>query len=380
MKRLAILTLATLAACASKNSGTPDAGTPDAGPPDGGPKVPPPLPSITLPGGAQLKPYDATRPGAPAPYGLDQSGDKVYVALGNQRSDFSVAGPGFLAAVVPSTGATTLIDLGGNDEKQCQNPGFVRAAAGMIYVSCGGDFATGAGTAVVEVDPTNEAVKRLVKVPTSPVGVAIGPAELWFGDATGDRVYSIDRGTFAVDPAPVSLHCPSSGTYKTVSDVMVIGGDLFALCSNDAGGVLNRLDAATGAIKSDVKVGPIATELAATGDGRIAVVNAGDNTLTLVTLGTGDAMTATTALTFSGKNDALQDVRARSHFLYTVQSATNTAQKIDLNGTGGAKVVAEASFGAGANTWNIFPLDDDQAIVTNLLKGNLEATQWVAVH
>ena len=360
MKRIAIAALASLAACGGKY------------------KAPPPQQSIALPDGSKLKPF--VKAGNPSPYGLDQSGDKVYVALGNQHDDFSIAGPGFLAAIVPSTGATTLIDLGGSDGKQCEDPGFVRAAAGKVYATCFGEFGSTTGAAIVEVDPAKLAVSHTVRVPTNPAGVAVAPAKIWFGDALHGKVYSIDRKSWAVDAAPVNVHCPSTGGYEaSVADVLVTGGDLFALCANDSGSILTRLDATTGAIKSDVKVGPIATGLAATGDGRIAVVNAGDNTLSLVSFGSNNSMTAATALTFSGKNDALQDVRARDNFLYTVESANNTAQKIDLNAKGGPRIVAEASFGDKANTWNILPLDDDQAIVTNLGTGTLAAAQWVVV-
>lgn len=342
-------------------------------------KAPPPQQTIALPTGAQLKPYDATKPGLASPFGIDQAGDKVYVALGNLDSQFAVAGPGFLAAVVPSTGATTLIDLGGSDGKKCQDPGFVRALAGKVYVTCSGNYATGGGSAIVEVDPATSAVTRSVTVPVSPAGVALAPAKIWFGDSGTGKVYSIDRVSLAVNTTPVALHCPASGTYQTVADVLVLNGDLFALCSNESGSVLNRLDAATGEIKSDVKAGPIATEMTATGDGRIAIVNAGDNTLSLISFGSGNTMTAATALTFSGKNDALQDVRARDNFLYTTESGNNTAQKIDLAAKGGPKIVAEASFGTNAGPWNILPLDDDQAIVTNLKSGTLAAAQWVQV-
>ena len=91
-----------------------------------------------LPTGAQLKPYDPAHPGNANPQGLAQVGDKVYATISNQYYDAAAqtvvnAGPGFLVGIVPSTGAQTLIDLGGSDEKQCQNPGFVRDSNGLLY-------------------------------------------------------------------------------------------------------------------------------------------------------------------------------------------------------------------------------------------------------
>ena len=50
----------------------------------------------------------------------------AYVTLGNYDATYAVRGPGLLAAVVPSTGKVTVIDLGGSDEKQCKEAGFVR--------------------------------------------------------------------------------------------------------------------------------------------------------------------------------------------------------------------------------------------------------------
>ena len=75
----------------------------------------------------------------------------------------------------------------------------------------------------------------------------------------------------------------------------------------------------------------------------------------------------------------LQDVRTRDNFLFTVASGSNSAQKIDLTAKGGPKIVAAASFGDGANPYNIFPLDDDQAIVTNRQTNSIAAAQWVVV-
>src|SRR6266550_2855229 len=89
-------------------------------------KAPPPLPSIALPPGSQLKPYDPAKPGLARPAGMADLNGKAWVALGNYDAGYTVRGPGFLASVVPNTGATTLVDLGGSDEQRCKNTGFVR--------------------------------------------------------------------------------------------------------------------------------------------------------------------------------------------------------------------------------------------------------------
>jgi hypothetical protein len=297
---------------------------------------------------------------------------KAWVALSNYDAGYTVRGPGFLAGVVPSTGATTLVNLGGGDGKACKDPLFVRAADSKLYVSCSGDFNDGSGTAIVEVDPVAATATRSVSTPTSPAGVAIGSTRIWFGDAYSGKVYAIDKASFTVVATPVSLSCPAAGSYKTTNDVAVIGGDLYAICSNAAGGILNRLDAQTGASKGTAEVGPIGAELTQTGDGRIAVISGADNKLRLVTVSS-TAMTVEVAYTFA-QVKALQDVRARNQFLFTVASGTNTVQKVDLSS--GAKLVAEVNVGAGANPWNILPLDDDQAIVSNQMTNTLVGVKW----
>ena len=339
-------------------------------------KAPPPVPSIPLPSGAQLKPYDANRPGLARPSGMAEYAGKAYVALGNYDLGYTVRGPGMLAAIVPSVGQPILIDLGGSDGKQCQSAGFVRAAGGKIYVTCSGDYSAGTGTAVVEVDPAVGAVSRRVSTPTSPVGVAVGIDKIWFGDAIAGKVYAIDRSSFTLSGGPVALHCPTTGNYTTTNDVAIIGGDLYAICSNSTAGVLTRLDASTGAIKGDAQVGPVAVEMAETGDGRIAIVSGTDNKLRLVTLGT---LAVEVGYKFSDTTATLQDVRARNQFLFTVASSSNTVQKIDLSAKGGPKLVAEANVGEGANPWNILPLDDDQAIVSNQMANTITAVNWKQV-
>jgi DNA-binding beta-propeller fold protein YncE len=372
MKRIAIFALA-LTACGGKY------------------KAPPAQASIALKTGADLKPYDAGKPGNAYPQGLAQVGDKVYASLSNQRIDPSsgypvIAGPGFLVGVVPSTGAQTLIDLGGSDGKQCQDPGFVRDSNGKLYAPCSGDF-SGAdnGRALVEVDPATAQVTRRAAIPSGlvPNGVAPGPTKIWMGDAFSLRVFSVDRATFvADDPAKaLALTCPQTPKtgFSYVADVAILYGDLYALCASDSAGVLFRFDAATGAAKGQVAVGPTPSELTATGDGRIAVINSANNTLSLVTINGATLTADNQALTFPSGTATLQDVRARDNYLYTVASASNSAQKIDLAAKGGPKIIQAASFPNGANPYNIFPLDDDQAIVTDRQTNAISAVQWVNV-
>jgi hypothetical protein len=348
-------------------------------------QAPPPVASIALPDGGQLKPYDPAKPGQPRPQGLAQAAGRVYVTLSNQRDTATLpenAGPGFLATFVPSTGTVTLIDLGGSDGHQCQNPGFVRASAdGRLYAPCSGNFSrTDTSRAIVEVDPLSNTVTRRAAIPVGrvPNGVAVTPTRIWTGDAFSTTVFSIDRSTLTADPtAPVPVDC-TKNNFSYVADVMTIGGDVYALCGSDVSGELYRLAPDTGAVKAHVTVGPNPTELAGLDDGRVVVVNAGDNTLSLVTPG-GTALSAQKILTFSSGTAALQDVRAFGRTLFTVASGSNTAQRIDLDAQGGPKVVAEANFGENSGPYNILPLDDTQAIVSNRGTNTIAAANWVTV-
>ena len=277
-------------------------------------QAPPPVASIALPEGGQLKPYDPAQPGSARPQGLAQAAGRVYVTLSNQREvgrSVINAGPGFLAAFVPSTGAITLIDLGGSDGMQCQNPGSVRTSAdGYLYANCSGNFSgTDAARAIVEVNPLSNTVTRRGVIPDGrvPNGVAASARKIWTGNAAlpgPPTVFSIDRTTFTADAtAPVLVDCQKS-IYSYVADVMTIGGDIYALCASDISGELYRLDPDTGAIKAHTTVGPIPTELAGLDDGRIVVVNAGDNTLTVVTP-TASGLDARIALTFASGTSIL---------------------------------------------------------------------------
>ncbi|TMA45214.1 MAG: hypothetical protein E6J82_02550 [Deltaproteobacteria bacterium] len=156
-----------------------------------------------------------------------------------------------------------------------------------------------------------------------------------------------------------------------MADLLVNGNDLFALCGADEG-YLVRLDPESGAVKGDkVLVGAQPTAMIVAGDGRLAVVNSVSGTLTMVTIGAQTMIAEVNFFSF-GKSAALQDVRARGQFLYTVASATNTVQKLDLSVKDPAKMlVAEVNTGDGSNPWNILPLDDDQAIVSNFIAGNI---------
>lgn len=371
MKPIAFTLAITLAACGGKY------------------QAPPAQKSIALPTGDQLKPYDPAHPGNANPQGLAQVGGKAYATISNQYFDAAAksvvnAGPGFLLGIVPSTGAQALIDLGGADGKQCQNPGFVRDSNGLLYAPCSGDFSgTDSGRALVEVDPGSARVTRRAVIPDFrvPNGVAPGAGKIWMGDAFSLQVFSVDRATFTADAAgALTLDCPQTPKtgFSYVADVLILYGDLYALCASDIAGTLFRFDASTGAPKGKVDVGPTPSELAATGDGRIAVINSGDNTLSLVTIGA--TLTANNkALTFPDGTSLLQDIRARDNFLFTVASGSNSAQKIDLAAKGGPRIVAAASFGDGANPYNILPLDDDQAIVTNRQTNSIAAAQWVVV-
>jgi hypothetical protein len=345
-------------------------------------KAPPAVPNIPLPSGADLKPWDPQHPGLARPMGIAQMNGKAYVALGNYDATYTPRGPGLLASFVPSTGQVSLIDLGGSGGKECLSAGWVRAGGDRLYVTCSGDFNTGTGTAVVEVDPAGQgSVPHRFATSTSPAGIAATSSRVWFGDAGAGLVYPLDRSTFTPAGAAVPIVCPAKG-YKTVNDLAIIQGDLYAICSNDVGGVLNRLDASTGASKGTADVGPIAVALAETGDGRIAIVSGADNKLRLVTV-SGNQLTVETAYTFSGQSATFQDVRALNEFVYTVSSARSTVQKLDTSTKNGVTLVDEQSVGSCDTSsgvcptpWNLLPLDDDQALVTNQGSSTIVAVKW----
>ena len=345
MKRIALFAVA-LSACGGKY------------------KAPPSVPSIAMPTGSDLKPFDATKPGLARPSSIMMFNGKAYVALGNYDAGYTVRGPGLLGVLEPTTGKLSTIDLGGTTGKRCLEPFWIRGDGGKLYVTCTGDaFVSGAGEALVEVDPATNAVTRSVPAPTSPSGLAITSSRIWFGDAFSGNVYAIDRASFTIVAGPLPIPCPS-GSYTTTSDVILVQGDVYAVCSNSTAGILSRLDPVTGKVKMQTDAGPIAAEFTETGDGRIAIVSGGDNKVRLVTIST-SALTTAVAYTFPSSTSTLQDIHARDQFLFTAASGSNTVQKLDLTKSDAQMFVGEANVGSGAAPFNIVPLDDDQALVAN---------------
>jgi hypothetical protein len=352
MKRIALVAL-VLAACG------------------GSYKAPPSVPSIALPSGAALLPFDPTKPGQARPAGMDAFSGKVYVALQNYDDSYIVRGPGLLGVMTPTTGHVDIINLGTADGSRCLYPFYVRDDGSKLYVSCTGDiFGTGKGSSLLEADPGTGNVTRSVKTAIGPSGFAITPGKIWFGDSQSGNVYALDRGTFTVTAGPLHIPCPSTGTFQTTNDVISVGGDLYAACSNSTGGILSRLDANTGAVKMQAQVGPNAAAFAQTGDGRIAVVSGTDNKLRLVSISSG-ALTVVEAYTFGSQTSVLNDVHARDNFLFTVATGSNTVQKLDLTKSGAQILVGEANVGTSASPYSILPLDDDQALVANQMSNTV---------
>jgi hypothetical protein len=331
----------------------------------GGKKAPPAITIVPMPSGAALKPFDPAQPSLARPSGMTVFGGRAYIALGNYDASYTPRGPGLLAVLDFATGDLSTIDLGGADGKRCLQPGWVRESGGKLYVACSGTYSPDSGEAIVEVDPATAKVTRMARPPAIPSGIAFTASRIWFGDAFSGSVYAIDRDTFAVVAGPLPIPCPVVGSYQTTNDVVLVQGDLYATCSNGDAGILSRLDASTGAVKMQVDAGPIAVEFTETGDGRIAIVSGGDNRLRLVTIGP-SALVVTEAYTFVGTS-AIQDVHARDQFLFTAASGSNTVQKLDLTKSGPQMLVGEANVGKNASPWNIVPLDDDHALVTNQL-------------
>ena len=352
----------------------------------GHPTRPPPQERIALP---KLKTFDGANDGEARPLYTAQLGGRVYATLSNARVSGmfpETAGPGFLAGIDPFGGTIDLIDLGGSDGHQCTNPGVVREDGGKLYVACSGDFSgTTPGRGIFEVDPGTRAVTHaLVTAPgVVPSGVAVTATKVWTGDSATPQLVSADRATFAAADGAGTAHpaiavpCPSTGKFAFVPYVGIVGGDLYALCATTEAGMLARFDAQTGQLKGSVAVGAQPTEFAPTADGRIAVVNSNDNTMTLVTPGA--TLTPQLALTFKSPTSTLQDVKTRGPFVFTVASGSNTVQKIDLAAAGGPKVVAEANTGLGSNPFNLEALDDDTVVVVNWATSDVVAPQLKTV-
>lgn len=335
----------------------------------GSSKAPPSVPSTAMPSGAQLLPYAAGSPGLARPTGMDLVNGRVYIALGNYDAAYVVRGPGLLASLDPTTGNTQVIDIGGTSGTQCQEPYTVRDSGGKIYATCSGytDYSAASpattGTAIVEVDPATNKLTRIVSLPTSPSGLAIASSRIWFGDAFSGAIYAIDRSSFSIVAGPISIPCPNTGTYQTTNDVILVQGDLYAACSNNTGGILSRLDSNTGTLKMQADSGPTAVAFTQTSDGRIAVISGADSKLRLVTIGS-SSLTTTEAYTYQG-TETMQDIKASGHYLFTTSSGTDTVQRLDLSKPQAQMLVGEASMGTGAVPYNILPLDDDQALVSN---------------
>ena len=340
-------------------------------------KAPAPLAATELPTGDKLKPWSASQPSKPWPQAMVQLGDKVYVALGNLSATdpyLPPAGPGMLVGLVPSTGAQTLIDLGGADGRQCSNPGSVKADGGKLYVSCGGPFGVATGRALIEVDPSGAgSVKRVATIPGdfAPGPVVVVGNRIWVGDGGSDRVLGFDRGTFTADAAPLSLNCGTSFPY--VPSMLGVGLDLYVLCAA-SDGYLVRLDATTGAAKGDkVLVGAQPVALAHTADGRIAVVNSTSGTLSMVTPGTTSMAVAQDVLKFQNSAD-LEDVRAFDQFLYIVSASTQTLIKVDASTAVPSirdEVNVNPSGEPNANPTRAEILDENTAVVSDSARGKV---------
>jgi len=356
--RRTVLLLAFAAACGSAHNARP------------------PLTKIPLPKGTALKPYDAANPGTPHPYNMVQLGDKLFVALGNLRSDYSVGGPGFLVGVVPSQGFTDVVDLGGADGHECQNSGAVRTDGTLLYVTCAGDFNGTGGRALVEVDPAAAKATRTRRLSDaqSPSGVAVTASKVWMGLSGSASLISVDRTSFALadgsdSQQAIELECPHK-IYAYVPDLLAVGSDLYALCSSDQAGVLFRLDPASGALRGQANVGATPTALAATPDGRVAVVCSGDNTLWVATPAQSGTITAQLAHTYANGTSTLQGVRSSARYVFTTASGSNTVQKIDVS-VSPAKVVAEATMDTGTAPWDVAPINDDEVVVSGSLSDDL---------
>lgn len=351
----------------------------------------PPLKKIALPSGAALRPWDPAKPTRAAPQVMAAGpGGSAFISLTNLDAGYQPGGPGMLVRLQPNTGAQVIIPLGGADDRGCTNSGILKNEGGMLLAVCAGGYGSAqAGRAVVEVDPVANVLKRTQPAPAGvqPSAVAVASHKVWVGTSAPTQVYSLDKTSFAIadgadaaHPA-IAVRCDTDAkpaAFAYLSDLLVVGGDLFALCGADDG-YLVRMDSSTGALKGDkVLVGAQPVALALTGDGRIAVSNSVSGTLTLVTIGPSSLTVARDAITL-GTTSGLQDLRARGNFLYTVTSFSNSVQKLDLAAKDPLKpVVSERPTGDNTGPYGILPLDDDQAIVTNNLTDEVAGINFKA--
>ena len=354
-------------------------------------QAPPPLKKTALPSGAALRPWDPAKPTRSAPQVIAAGpGGSAFISLTNLDKNYAPGGPGILVRLQPETGAQVIIPLGGADDRGCTNSGLVKNEGGMLLAACGGAFDSDpAGRAVVEVDPATNTLKRSQPAPAGlqPASLAVASNKVWVGTSAPTKVYSLAKTTFAlVDGADaahpaIAVRCDTDASpapYAYLADLLVVGGDLFALCGADDG-YLVRMDSSTGALKGDkVLVGAQPVAMVLTGDGRIAVSNSTSGTLSFVTIGASAMTVARDVVTF-GKTSGLQDVRARGNFLYTATSFSNTVEKLDLAAKDQTKlVVAERPTGDNSGPYSILPLDDDQAIVSNNLTGEVVGINYQA--
>jgi hypothetical protein len=346
-----------------------------------------PVSTIALPSGAALKPWDTTKVNMAYPAGMAAvSATQIYVALNNWGPGYTFNGPGLLVGFNPYAGSTITIDLAvatpvAPAERSCTNSGVVKVDSGKLYATCTGDYGaqTGSGRAVVEVDPATNAVTHILALPTNvsflPSTLALTSTKIWLGNLAGPSLASVDRAAWTlVDGASTSqpqiaVNCTDT-SFGYISDAAVYGGDLFVLCGSNSNGEIVRLDAATGAFKDKQLVGAQPVKMTQLPDGRIAIVNSIANTVSFVTI-------APTALTVAkdaivlGKGADLEGVAFFDRYLFTVSSATQTVQKIDLAASGGPKIVAEANTGNGSGPLSVVPLDASHAVVSASLTGKI---------
>ena len=168
---------------------------------------------------------------------------------------------------------------------------------------------------------------------------------------------------------PVAVNCTDT-TFGYISDAAVYGGELFVLCGSNSNGEIVRLDAATGAFKDKKLVGAQPVKMTQLPDGRIAIVNSIANTVSFVTIAPTALTVAKDAIVLGAGAD-LEGVAFFDRYLFTVSSATQTVQKIDLAATGGPKIVAEVNTGNGSGPLSVVPLDANHAVVSASLTGKI---------
>ena len=381
----ACLATALVAACGGKASDpTPISTLPTLGNP-----IDPwaPISSLALPAGSELKPWDATKVNIASPAGMAAlTTAQIYVALNNFDTSYAPNGPGLLVGFNPYRASMVIIDLAIATpvvpaERSCTSSGVVKADSGKLYVACSGSYTApaGPGRALVEVDPRTNAATRILALPSSlsflPYSLAIASTKIWLGNTAGPSLASVDRNALTlVDGASVSqpqipVNCTDQ-KFGYISDAAVYGGELFVLCGSNSNGEIVRLDAATGVFKDKQLVGAQPVKMTQLPDGRIAIVNSVANTVSFVTIAPAALTVAKDAIVLGAGAD-LEGVAFFNRYLFTVSSATQTVQKIDLAASGGPKIVAEVNTGNGSGPLSVVPLDADHAVVSASLTGKI---------